>query len=101
MQTSNAHCNECPQLFRVLYCGCVRVQASNALPFLQCFVPLLRLLGDQQVKTSTLQQYTLQIYATMYNCVDHARAAAVLKGLAAPTAGDPFAAASSTAASLR
>lgn len=76
------------------------VQASNALPFLQCFVPLLRLLGDQQIKTSTLQQYTNPIYATMYHGVDHARAAAVLRGLA-QSAGDPFAAARGSGAGLR
>jgi hypothetical protein len=79
----------------------MHMQASDAIPFLRCFVPLLRLVGDQQVKTSTLQQYTLHIYATMYNCVDHARAAAVLRGLAAQSAGDPFAAASRAAAGLR
>lgn len=77
------------------------MQASNALPFMQCFVPLLRLLGDQQVKTSTLQQYTNPVYATMYNGVDHARVATVLRGLAAQSAGDPFAAARSAGAGLR
>jgi hypothetical protein len=62
---------------------CLLLQAPNALPFLQCFVPLMRLLGAQQVKTSTLHQYTNPIYATVYNCLDHARVATVLSQLAA------------------
>jgi hypothetical protein len=52
----------------------------------------MRLLGDQQVKTSTLHQYTNPIYATVYNCLDHARVARVLAELAAQQGpGGPFA----------
>jgi len=65
--------------------------ANNALPFLQCYVPLIRLLGDQLTRCSTLQQHTNPIYAVMFNFTDHGRAAAVLKNLAAQA--DPFAAA--------
>lgn len=39
--------------------------ANNALPFLQCYVPLIRLLGDQLTHCSTLQQHTNPVYAVI------------------------------------
>lgn len=73
----------------VYCCLLCHLQAGNALPFLSCFLPLMKLLNDPQVQTSTSKQFTNPIYATLFHELDYKRVASMLQSFSKEAGNTP------------